>query len=123
MAIDRSHCSTRSAPGLYCRLPGQRGSARDYFLRYTPVSVWTVGGQACSFQITAPNARTVAKIGIGDALAAAKQTYPRLRCATANGPERLVFRYCSGRLRTGSYLWFGGDPINDIEFGASPLTE
>jgi hypothetical protein len=105
-----------------CRLKGQRKYIHDDFLRYTAVSIWAPGERACSFQVTAPNATTRRGVGIGQPLHAAKVAYPELFCGVANeNSEYATYPYCKGRLASGTYIWFGGDPINDIEYGYGPL--
>jgi hypothetical protein len=119
LGVDQSDIAGASGR---CRLPGQDKYAHDEFLRYEAVSIWAPEGRACSFQVTAPDAVTSRGVRIGDDLDNAMAAYPELFCGTANeDTEYATYPYCKGRLPSGVYLWFGGDPISDIEFGHSPL--
>lgn len=78
-------------------------------------------GRVGGFAVTAPGAETREGVAIGDDLDEAKQKYD-LKCGTANeGTEDEEFEVCAGEVAPRRYLYFGNDPIDDIEMAVVPL--
>lgn len=55
-------------------------------------------------------------IGVGDDLAEADAAYPELSCESefrgdTTAPQKA---HCSGRVKGGRYVYFGGDPVESI---------
>jgi hypothetical protein len=92
-------------------------------LRYYDVVFTFKGGRALGeFEVVEPGAGTRKGVRIGDPLEAVERRYPELRCGTVNeNSDYPEFRACTGRLRSGHVIWFGGDPINAIAMSTNPL--
>jgi hypothetical protein len=90
--------------------------------RYADVSFFLVGDRVAGFMITSPGARTRANVGVGSPLDRVRAAY-RLRCGTANASngERDHFPACTGRVAPRRYIWFGGDPVENITMSIRPL--
>ena len=86
-------------------------------LRYRDVVVYLARGRVAGFTTTASDAETKAGVGVGDSLRVSERVYRRLECDTAThtGDEITpAYPYCAARLGEGRYLWFGGNPIDNI---------
>lgn len=68
-------------------------------------------------------ARTRRGVEIGGDLDEARSVYPKLTCGTANeGSEHLAsFPACTGPVGERRFIWFGGDPIQNITVGSVPF--
>lgn len=72
--------------------------------------------------ISAQGATTSRGVAIGDPLADARREHRGLACGTKHaGTEYESFRYCSGRVGDGTFVWFGGDPITSITLTRTPM--
>ncbi len=86
-------------------------------LRYPELVVFVARGGVRGFTTTDPDAETKAGAGVGDSLRVAKRVYRNLTCDTeteSGDQTTLAFPYCIGNLGGGVYLWFGGNPIDNI---------
>lgn len=111
----------RGPPVLETGDPYAPTTEGDVALRYDDVTFFFVGGRLAAFMITSPGAVTRAGVAVGSPLDEVKRRYPRLRCETANA-SREYERYpaCTGRLAPRRYVWFGGDPVENITIGPRP---
>jgi hypothetical protein len=91
-------------------------------LRYRDAAFLTDGSRVFAVLVEDPHAVTEKGVSVGDELERADTVY-RLRCTTALGwSDEDVYAACFGRLSAGRYVWFGGDPIENISFATVPLT-
>jgi hypothetical protein len=91
-------------------------------LRYREVAFLTDGMHVFAVLIEDPEAVTEKAVSVGDDLERADAEYG-LTCTTARGwSEDDVYPACFGRLGGDRYVWFGGDPIENVSFGNVPLT-
>jgi hypothetical protein len=96
-------------------------SAVDALYRFDGVVFYVINGKVSTVGISDAGTRTERGIGIGDALDRAKDAYPSLHCGIVNeGTEYTQYPGCTGKVG-GKYVYFGGDPIEAIELGRSPL--
>ena len=91
-------------------------------LRYSSVS-FALDGEVCLVWVTGEDAATQRGVRPGDALEAAEEAYPELRCGKTDvgSDEEVLEPACWGRMSSGVYVWFGGDPIDNIEMATVPL--
>lgn len=90
-------------------------------LRYRDVAFLTDGERVYAVLVEDPRAATDQGVSVGDELARADSVYA-LKCTTALGwSEDDVYPACFGRLAPDRYVWFGGDPIENISFASVPL--
>jgi hypothetical protein len=81
-------------------------------------------GRVSDLAIYGRGARTKRGVGIGDSLGRVKSAYPDVRCIPytslehdSRGPS------CSTRLAPRRYIYFGGDPITEIDLAVYPLED
>jgi hypothetical protein len=87
-------------------------------LSYSSLAFALCDNHVYEFVTTAPGARTLRGVAIGQPLRAAKRAYPELRCGTSTGdstdPRTPQYSYCAGQVGPHRYLWFGQNPIRSI---------
>lgn len=85
--------------------------------RYRELVVLVAGERVGGYLTTDPSAQTSAGVGVGDSLAIAERAYARLDCfGVTLGSDAVNPSYpgCEGALRSGDWIWFGGDPIDSV---------
>lgn len=106
--------------------PPERGeSPRELargVLRYRDASFQTTEDDgAYAFSVVSP-ARTPRGVAIGDPLREAQARYPGFRCGVRNrGRIGIAYPFCTGRVVSGVYIWFGQDPISSITLASKPM--
>lgn len=117
------------APGNYVP-PETCNGVRGLAPKTRSFSFSGVGAEACDGRVyllvvTSRGSRTTAGARIGQPLAQGAARHRDLKCADSTGrtTERAVpvYRYCTGRLASGHYLWLGQDPISSIAISNVPL--
>ena len=107
------------------RPPGRGETVRQLargVLRYGGASFQTTDEDGVYVFSVVSRARTPSGVAIGDPLAKVRRRYPGFRCGVRNrGRPRIAYRFCSGRLQSGVYLWFGQDPIRSITLASKPM--
>ena len=95
--------------------PGGLGG-EQVTLRYREASFFVRDNRVFGFLITDPGAVTLRGIRTGDDLEDAEETYPELVCEEESQGETTAVQKasCSGRVKGGLSLYFGGDPIESI---------
>jgi len=89
--------------------------------RYEDATVFFVEDRVRGIMVTSPDATTSEGVGIGDSLSLAEQSLD-LRCFQAlEGTEYEPYPACYGKVAENRYVWFGGDPIENIMVAAQPL--
>lgn len=105
--------------------PPRDGTPIERFglLRYRQLSItFAPPTGAFVIKIAIPGARTLAGVGVGDPLAAARGAYANMRCDVQNrNSEYVAYPYCTTKLENGFYIWFGQDPIRSITLSSTPL--
>ena len=105
--------------------PPREGTPIERFglLRYRHLSItFAPPTGAFVIKIAIPGARTLAGVGLGDPLEAARGAYPDMRCDVQNrNSEYVAYPYCTTKLENGFYIWFGQDPIRSITLSSTPL--
>jgi hypothetical protein len=75
--------------------------------------------------VTSRGSRTTAGARIGEPLQTAARRHRGLKCDTSTGdttdPPVPTYRYCTGQVGKGRYLWLGQDPVSSIAISAVPL--
>jgi hypothetical protein len=101
---------------------GRRGE--QVTLRYPGVAFYVHEDRVFGFLASAPAARTVRGVRVGDRLARAHAAYPRLECEPASRGETTATQAasCSGTLPSGRSVYFGGDPIRSITVMERPFS-
>lgn len=103
-------------PGTFASTPG-RPSRHDRtgVLRYRGMSFVTNNGHVYVIMSSLPRTRAVRGVGVGDSLQDVRRAYPGLTCdAASDSHGAQTFSYCSGRLRAGHFVYFGGDPVGTV---------
>lgn len=89
--------------------------------RYPHVAFFDDGaGRISVVSVIAPGAATPEGVAIGDPLATVEGVYP-VRCGDDFGAGEPPYPACVGRLAAERWIWFGGDPIENITVGRFPL--
>lgn len=106
--------------------PATGKTSRRVFERtFTGAEVSFCGDRPFLLTVTARGSRTTKDARIGQPLDAAAARHPGLKCdvSTANttDPSVPVYRYCTGRIASGRYLWLGQDPVSSIAIASVPL--
>jgi hypothetical protein len=70
--------------------------------------------------VIAPEAATLEGVAIGDPLETAHDVYP-VRCGEEFGAGERPYPACVGKLGPERWVWFGGDPIENITIGRFPM--
>jgi hypothetical protein len=90
--------------------------------RYRDTAFITDGAKVIAIVIESRDAVTEHGVRVGDPLVAASAAYD-LTCRTALGWSEVdVFHACFGEVAPERFVWFGGDPIENITIGSVPLT-
>jgi hypothetical protein len=115
------------APGTY-RYPSGCGRANKHSvveIHYVGAEVSECGGHTFLIVITSRGSQTTAGAAIGEKLDHAASRHPGLACDTSIGdttdPGVPVYRYCTGPIGDGRYLWLGQDPVSSIALATIPL--
>lgn len=115
------------APGTYA-YPSGCGRANKkpvVEIHYAGAEVSACAGHSFLILITSRGSRTTAGAAIGDKLDDAAGRHPGLSCDTSIGdttdPGVAVYRYCTGPIGGGRYLWLGQDPVSSIALATIPL--
>jgi hypothetical protein len=82
--------------------------------RYEDVVFWFDADGVRGFEITSPGALTSRGIEVGDDLNEVREAYPELECGEAPAGDIGTYPYCSGRIGSERWAWFGGDPVSTI---------
>lgn len=110
---------------LWCRGADTVAAPPPHDVSYDGAVVGVCGGLGYVISVTSRGSRTTAGARIGEPLRAAAARHPGLRCAESTGsttdPPVPVYRYCSGRVGPGRYLWLGQDPVSAIAIATVPL--
>jgi hypothetical protein len=102
--------------------PSPREGDRDYALRYDRVTFFAIRGRVHGFVTADRGATTLRGVGVGDPLDAVHDSYPAATCETATDAHDVdEYDYCSVRLGTNRYLYFGQDPIGSIAMAQRPF--
>ncbi len=89
--------------------------------RYPHVAFFDDGtGRISVLAVIAPGAATPEGVAIGDPLAAVEGVYP-VRCGDDFGAGEPPYPACVGQLAADRWVWFGGDPIENITVGRFPM--
>ena len=76
--------------------------------RFTDAAIDAYDGKAFTFVITARDAVTKQRVGVGNTLEEVRAKYAGLKCGVANeGAEWPEIPYCTGRVAPGRHIWFG----------------
>jgi hypothetical protein len=85
--------------------------------RYPHVAFFDDGtGRISVVAVIAPGAVTPEGVAIGDPLASVEGVYP-VRCGEEFGAGEPPYPACVGQLEADRWVWFGGDPIENITVG------
>ena len=110
------------APTFTCG--SDRAGAKTQYpvLRYELVTYFLVDDQVCGLLLIDDGVESEEGVAIGDDLSAASDAYEQLECGdtqpAAGGPG---FPSCTGEVADGVFAWFGGDPIDTIQFNSERL--
>lgn len=89
--------------------------------RYPHVAFFDDGQERISVvMVIAPGAETLEGVAIGDPLDSVDDIYP-VRCGEEFGAGEPPYPACVGRLGAERWVWFGGDPIENITIGRFPM--
>lgn len=106
------------------RPPDRGESVRELargVLRYPSASFQTTEDDgAYAFSVVA-RARTQRGVAIGDPLRKVRRRYRRFRCGVRNRGRRIAYQFCTGRIQSGVYAWFGQDPIASVTIASKPM--
>jgi len=92
------------------------------FWRFQDVAVDAYDGKTFTLAVTAQNAVTKQRVGVGSTREQVVAKYPGLKCGVANeGTEWPEIPYCTGRVSPGRYIWFGGDPVRSVVLSRKTL--
>jgi hypothetical protein len=109
----------------YVTAPDRGGTARDLargVLRYRDASFQTTEDDGAYAFSVVSRARTPRGVAIGHRLSGVRRRYPGFRCAVRNrGRPGIAYPFCTGRVVSGVYLWFGNDPIRSITLASRPM--
>ena len=101
--------------------PG-RGFVPPPAYRYPHVAFFDDGSDRISVvMVIAPGAATPEGVAIGDSLDSVRGVYP-VRCGEDFGAGEPPYPACVGRLGAERWVWFGGDPIENITIGRFPMS-
>jgi hypothetical protein len=88
---------------------------------YPHVSFLDDGNRRISVvMVVAPGAATLEGVAIGDPLETVRGVYP-VRCGEEFGAGERPYPACVGELEAERWVWFGGDPIENITVGRFPM--
>ena len=101
---------------------GCRPRGRENALRYRGVSFFAYGNKFCDVAVTSERAVTRLGLSPGDRLSRVEDLYPELECGKTNiSSDGTSYEpACWGRTGKRTYMWVGGDPINNLSFGDRP---
>lgn len=89
--------------------------------RYPHVAFFDDGfGRISALAVIAPGAATLEGVAIGDPLETVEGLYA-VRCGEDFGAGEPPYPACVGRLGAERWVWFGGDPIENITIGRFPM--
>jgi hypothetical protein len=89
--------------------------------QYPHVSFLDDGDRRISVvMVIAPEATTLEGVAIGEPLETARDHYP-VRCGEEFGAGERPYPACVGKLGPERWVWFGGDPIENITIGRFPM--
>lgn len=102
---------------------GCKTKGRENALRYPGVSFASYGGITCDVTITSEEGTTRRGLRPGDRISRAAELYPELECGQTNvSSDGTSFEpVCWGKLGKRTYMWVGGDPINNLTFVDRPI--
>lgn len=80
-------------------------------------------GEIEGFYVTSPGAETLRGIEVRDAADDVRDAYPGLRCGEIEREFVGADRFCTGRIARDRYIWFGGDPVDNITVAAISFDE
>lgn len=90
--------------------------------RFRDAAIVADRGRAWMIVVSARDARTRRRVGVGSSLAAVRRAYGRARCDIANeGTEYVRFRYCTLRVAPGRHVWFAYDPVRSVTMSKAPM--
>lgn len=103
-------------PGTFASSPGKPSRHdRTGVLRYEGMSFVTNNGRVYVIISSLSRTRALRGVGVGDSLHDVRRAYPSLDCDTASDADGVeTFPYCSGRVRAGHFIYFGGDPVGTV---------
>ena len=103
--------------------PGYPAHHKTYAIwRFTDAAIDAYDGKAFTFVVTAQDAVTKQRVGVGNTLEEVRAKYAGLQCGVANeGAEWPEIPYCTGRVAPGRHIWFGGDPVRSVGLSRKPL--
>lgn len=93
---------------------GKRGE--QVTLRYPGAAFFVLRDRVFGFLVSAERAMTQGGVHVGDRLQKVLDRYPRFRCEGASRSDTSAIQEpaCSGFVRGGRWVYFGGDPIQSI---------
>ena len=90
--------------------------------RFKSLVIDSYGGKAFTVAITAPDALTRQRVGVGSTQEQVRAKYAGLKCGIANeGTEWPEIPYCTGRVAPGRHIWFGGEPVRSVVLSRKTL--
>jgi hypothetical protein len=103
--------------------PRSLGGSRAPVFRYFDTAFLTDGEDVYVVIVEAQGAETERGVAVGDALADARGSYDLICAPVVGSSDDDVYRACFGKVAPRRYVWFGGDPIEDISVARVPLTD
>jgi hypothetical protein len=102
---------------------GCKPQGRENALRYRGVSFDSYDGIACDVTVTSEGGATRRGLQPGDPISRADELYPKLECGETNvSSDSTAFEpACWGKLGKATYMWVGGDPIDNLSFVDRPI--
>ncbi len=102
---------------------GCKPRGRENALRYEGVSFFAYANEVCDVLVTSRGAATLRGLSPGDSIDRVEELYSELACGKTNVSSDGTFfePACWGRIGPKSYMWVGGDPINNILFVNRPI--